>query len=112
MKTPTSRNWDALALDEADDVAVALSDLARDSVVRIWVNGAVVDVVATDDIALGHKISLETISVGAPIRKHGQPIGYATKAINRGSHVHVHNVRSARAGSPKEPMESSRDASQ
>lgn len=39
----------------------------------------------------GHKIAREDIATGAPITKFGQIIGYATRPIAAGEHVHSHN---------------------
>ena len=43
-------------------------------------------------IDFGHKVALEPISEGAPIRKFGQTIGFAACAISAGDWVHTHNV--------------------
>jgi len=44
-----------------------------------------------DGIAAGHKFARHAIAAGAPIRKFGQIIGYATQPIAAGAHVHSHN---------------------
>lgn len=43
-------------------------------------------------IPAGHKISLRQIAEGTAIIKYGQVIGFATKDISPGDHVHVQNV--------------------
>jgi len=43
-------------------------------------------------VNLGHKVALRDISKGEAIHKYGQVIGFASKAIVAGEHVHVHNV--------------------
>lgn len=43
-------------------------------------------------VALGHKIALDDIAKGQPIFKYGQIIGFASRTIAAGEHVHVHNV--------------------
>ncbi|WP_369468635.1 UxaA family hydrolase, partial [Enterococcus faecalis] len=40
----------------------------------------------------GHKIAIRDIAVGAPVRRYGQIIGFASQAIRCGEHVHVHNL--------------------
>lgn len=40
----------------------------------------------------GHKIATRAIPAGVPVRRYGQIIGSATRAIAPGEHVHVHNV--------------------
>ncbi len=43
-------------------------------------------------IGLGHKIALRRIQKGEAVTKYGQIIGFASKDIERGDWVHVHNV--------------------
>ena len=51
-------------------------------------------VTVRQSIPVGHKIALEPISAGGPVRKYGVPIGSATCDIAPGDYVHIHNVRS------------------
>jgi altronate hydrolase len=46
-------------------------------------------------IALGHKIALRRIKKGEAVTKYGQIIGFASKDIEPGEWVHVHNVSAA-----------------
>jgi len=43
-------------------------------------------------IPAGHKIALRDIAQGRPVRRYNQIIGFATRAIKAGEHVHVHNL--------------------
>ena len=43
-------------------------------------------------IGPGHKIALQDIPAGAPVRKYGQIIGFARSRISPGEHVHTHNL--------------------
>ena len=43
-------------------------------------------------VGRGHKIAAEAIATGAPIRRYGQIIGFASRDIAAGDHVHLHNV--------------------
>ena len=52
-----------------------------------------IEVTANEDITRGHKIALQAIGAGQPIIKYGNPIGLAKETIEKGSWVHVHNVR-------------------
>lgn len=88
--------WDAIALDPADDVAVALRDVAAGVPARVRQGEAVRELVPRAPIALGHKFALRALAPGDTVRKYGQPIGAATAAIAPGEHVHVHNLRSLR----------------
>lgn len=70
--------------DPADPVAIALDALAPGDRAGV--------VVAREAIAAGHKIALNAIEAGQPIRKFGHVIGRATRAIAEGEHVHTHNL--------------------
>jgi arabinonate dehydratase len=50
------------------------------------------EVVTRDRIDLGHKMAVRTIPAGAPVRKFGQLIGYATEDIQPGEWIHSHNL--------------------
>jgi altronate hydrolase len=43
-------------------------------------------------VGAGHKIAIEAIAVGEPVRRYGQIIGFATMSIAAGDHVHTHNL--------------------
>lgn len=88
--------WDAIALDPADDVAVALRDVAAGVTLRVRQGDGVREIVLRAPIALGHKLALRALAPGDAVRKYGQPIGATTAAIATGEHVHVHNLRSLR----------------
>ena len=51
-----------------------------------------ISVEARDPIPLGHKVALRRIEEGEKIKKFGVPVGTATKMIEPGQHVHMHNV--------------------
>jgi altronate hydrolase len=78
----------ALMLRPGDDVAVAREPLA--GVVLTTPDGETIRV--SGDIPFGHKFAVKPIAKGAPVRKYGQTIGFATQDIPVGAHVHVHNV--------------------
>lgn len=46
----------------------------------------------------GHKYALRDIKCGEDIIKYGNPIGHATCDINKGEHVHTHNVKTNLSG--------------
>ncbi|MDA9598245.1 altronate dehydratase family protein [bacterium] len=45
-----------------------------------------------DDIPFGHKICLKPVNTGDPVIKYDQIIGFASKNIFPGEHVHSHNL--------------------
>jgi len=40
----------------------------------------------------GHKVATRVIEAGQPVRRYGQIIGFASKRIEPGEHVHTHNL--------------------
>jgi altronate hydrolase len=50
------------------------------------------DVRAAVTIPAGHKLAVREIAAGQPVRRYNQIIGFATRAIRAGEHVHVHNL--------------------
>jgi hypothetical protein len=40
----------------------------------------------------GHKVATRAIATGEPVRRYNQIIGFATKPIAAGEHVHTHNL--------------------
>ncbi|WP_017446709.1 UxaA family hydrolase [Gayadomonas joobiniege] len=51
-------------------------------------------VVADADMELGHKIARRAITASEKIIKYNAPIGSASKDIELGQHVHMHNLQS------------------
>jgi altronate hydrolase len=72
-----------LRLHETDDVVVALADLPA---------GALGDLRLNAPVPRGHKLAVRAVPEGAPVRKYGQIIGFATTPIAPGDHVHSHNL--------------------
>ncbi len=87
-----------LVHDAGDDVGVAVVDIKTDEAVRgvVLADGTTIELKAKSDIPLGHKVALRTIDVGARVVEYGVQIGVATGRIDKGEHVHVHNLRSGR----------------
>ena len=75
-------------LNPDDDVVVAARDLLAGEQLEL----PQATVVLVESVGLGHKVSIRTIAQGQPVRKYGQVIGFATRDIEPGSHVHSHNV--------------------
>ncbi|MBE9375877.1 altronate dehydratase [Saccharopolyspora sp. HNM0983] len=74
-------------LHEDDSVLIARTDIAPGT----YRDGAA-ELTAADPVPTGHKLALTDLAAGAPIRKYGQVIGFAARAIRAGEHVHTHNV--------------------
>ena len=76
-----------IRLNPADDVVIARLELAAGT--RLLNEGGVE---AAARIPAGHKIAVRAVKQGAPVRRYNQVIGFATRDIQPGEHVHVHNL--------------------
>jgi altronate hydrolase len=78
----------AVVLNPEDDVAIARVGLSP--------GDALVDagrpLTVRADVPPGHKVARRAVPAGAPVRRYGQVIGFATAAIEPGDHVHTHNL--------------------
>ncbi len=72
-------------LNSQDNVVTALTELSPGAEVETGVS-------CLDPIPSGHKVAAKCLAVGEPILKYGQLIGFASRPIKTGEHVHIHNV--------------------
>ena len=86
----------ALALHPKDNVATAIRQLESGQSVIIKNGQNNIDIILLETINIGHKFALCDIEPGEKIIKYGEVIGQATTRINKGEHVHVHNVEGLR----------------
>ena len=77
-----------LCLNANDDVLIALRDIAAGTPLAAG-SGTVV---TAAPIPAGHKVAVRQIATGAPVRRYNQIIGFASRQISPGDHVHVHNL--------------------
>ncbi len=87
MATTDSR---LIVLSPQDTVAVARCTIAPGEVLVL--DGT--HVALTQALGMGHKIALRRMDPGAKVIKYGASIGSATRAIEVGDHVHLHNMKS------------------
>jgi len=90
-------SFDALALHDDDSVATALRPLGAGETVTVRHGQRTVEVSLLDAIPLCHKFALTSVAKGETVRKYGESIGRATREIDIGMHVHIHNLVSTRA---------------
>lgn len=93
---------DAILLDEADDVATALRQLEQGESVSIDGPNKSFDIVVKETIPAFHKIAIKPLSAGSNTLKYGDSIGVLIADVEKGTLVHIHNLRSNRAVSTKE----------
>jgi altronate hydrolase len=75
-----------IILNKNDNVAVTTFSILPQTKI---VNQGIVSI---DPIPFGHKICLKPINKGEAIIKYDQVIGFASKSIKPGEHVHSHNL--------------------
>ena len=75
MNTPRT-----IRLSSEDNVVVAVDQIAPGDVAA--------GVTARERVPRGHKMAVGAIREGEPVRKYGQTIGFASKAISPGEWVH------------------------
>ena len=76
-----------IRLNPADDVVIARVELAAGTTLVKEGNVAV-----AARVPAGHKVAVRAVKAGQPVRRYNQIIGFATRDIQPGEHVHVHNV--------------------
>ena len=87
---------DLIIHDEKDNVAVVVIDkTSKNQECNGWImeNDKTIQIQSADEIQLGHKIAMVNLNEGDTILKYGHDIGKVVKAIKKGDHVHVHNVK-------------------
>jgi altronate dehydratase small subunit len=83
----------ALVLDQKDNVAVALCDLAAGDVCTVAEDGGKkFGVAVIESISFGHKFALADLPPEAPVYKYGEEIGKMRTAIKKGGWIHIHNM--------------------
>jgi arabinonate dehydratase len=75
-----------IRLHPEDDVVIARIEIPTGTLVAKEKVSAVVTIPA------GHKLAVREIAQGQPVRRYNQIIGFATRLIKAGEHVHVHNI--------------------
>lgn len=85
---------------DADHVGVAVRDIqAGEHVEGVYQNSRKsIEVHALNDIPLGHKIALVDLNGDENVLKYNEVIGATTDKVQRGQHVHVHNIKTLRWG--------------
>jgi len=75
-----------IRLHPEDDVVIARAEIPTGTLIPKEKVSTVVTIPA------GHKLAVRDIAQGNPVRRYNQIIGFATRAISAGDHVHVHNI--------------------
>ena len=94
----TQEGLRALIVDARDNVANLIGPGGKGRRVSCTVEGqeGTEEIELRDDLPSNHKLARRDIVSGEPIIKYGLQIGTATRDIERGRHVHAHNIESNR----------------
>jgi altronate hydrolase len=79
-------NLSTIRLNAIDNVIVARKDLQAGTAIPEE------GLVCQEHIPIGHKLATHNVQPGEAVRKLGQIIGFATREISAGQHVHTHNL--------------------
>src|SRR6516164_8330957 len=71
-------------LSPQDNVVIAIDAVAAGALAA--------GTTSRERIPRGHKMAIEPIGEGAPVRKFGQVIGFASRGVGPGEWMHEHNV--------------------
>jgi (2R)-sulfolactate sulfo-lyase subunit alpha len=85
--------------DKHDSVAVVVVEGVKAGMeLSGWImdEDKLTNVVAKQDIPIGHKVALRDMSVGETVVKYGIDMGKVVKPITAGEHAHVHNIKTKR----------------
>ena len=77
----------AILLNRSDDVLIACQDVPAGTLIDEY------GLTVQKPVSAGHKIAVRNISSGEAVRRYNQIIGFASKPILAGEHVHVQNLK-------------------
>lgn len=83
-----------IRLDAHDNVVVARVPIAKGTMLHPE------NIVVQSDIPLGHKLATCAIAKDEPVRKYNTIIGYATRDVVPGTHMHNDTIRFDRVEHP------------
>ena len=89
-------NTDIIIHDKKDNVGVVVIEkITPNQDCNCWImeSDDSTKIQSKNEILLGHKIAMADLDEGDTIIKYGHDIGKVGKAIKKGEHVHVHNVK-------------------
>ncbi len=93
MSTPLHQV--ALRLHPDDEIVIARTTLKEGTVLLLDdEDEAAMILVVRQTVPAGHKLAVRHIAPGAEVHRYGQIIGFATREIRPGDHVHTHNLDS------------------
>ena len=88
----------AIHLNDSDTCVTVTEPAEQGDIVLFIENCAEKTVAAREAVPMWHKVAVRPVKAGGSVYKYGSVIGVALNDIAPGEHVHVHNMRSPKAG--------------
>ncbi len=88
-----------LAHEHKDNVAVVVVEGLKAGTKMLGVvtaDDSTFEIEARADVPIGHKVALADIKKGDTAIKYGEDIGRFVADVEKGGHVHVHNLKTKR----------------
>jgi (2R)-sulfolactate sulfo-lyase subunit alpha len=85
--------------DHADNVGVVVVEglsAGTNMLCVVTHDNSSFELVSKSDVPIGHKIALSDIMSGATAIKYGEDIGKFVADVEKGAHVHTHNLKTKR----------------
>ena len=85
--------------DRRDNVGVVVVEnlsAGTDMLCVITEDNSEIHARSNQDVPIGHKVALVDLELGGTAIKYGEDIGKIVAAVEKGSHVHVHNLKTKR----------------
>lgn len=84
----------AVLMAPNDDVATVTQEVPAGGEICYRREEEVCSLTAAGDVPQYHKVALHDIEAGRSVTKYGEHIGYASRPIVQGEHVHTQNLSS------------------
>ena len=88
-----------LVHDHEDNVGVVVVEgltAGTDMLCVVTEDNSSFELTAGADVPIGHKVALKDLAAGDTAIKYGEDIGKFVADVEKGGHVHVHNLKTKR----------------
>jgi hypothetical protein len=84
----------AFQVHASDNVATLVANLDAPGAITVMTPTGPATIIAREAVRSGHKVALQRMPEGSGVIKFGVTIGVASRTIEKGGWVHLHNCRS------------------
>jgi (2R)-sulfolactate sulfo-lyase subunit alpha len=88
-----------LVHDHRDNVGVVVVEgltAGTDMLCVVTEDNSSFQLTAKADVPIGHKVALQDLRDGDTVIKYGEDIGRIVADVDKGGHVHIHNMKTKR----------------